>query len=85
MQENGRDEAKPQEDQSPHDRRNEKFDEPRVRREAGIIGMTPRKNERLHDDRNRHRGAAMAIALPDQRRQRKRDGAKQAFLHESRL
>ena len=47
--------------------------------------MAAGEHERLHDDGDRHERAALAVALPDQRRQRQRDRAEEALFHESRL
>ena len=74
-----------QEDEAPDQRRPDQFDEPRIRRKARIVGVGRAEDHGLQHEREADREAAMAEARTDQRRQRQRHRAEQAFLHESRL
>ncbi|HET7607289.1 MAG TPA: hypothetical protein VFL84_01315, partial [Gammaproteobacteria bacterium] len=77
--------AEAQEDQRPHDRGRQQLDRPRIRREPRIVGVRAAEYERLQDHGERDAQRAMAVPCADQRAERKRYRAEDAFLHESRL
>ena len=85
VQQDRRQQSEPQEDRRPEHRRQQELDEARIRRKARVVRVRASEDHGLQHERDGDAQPAAPEMRADERAERKRNRAKQAFLHESRL